>query len=304
MESKNILLVVISVGLLLLVIFAVGLWWYWPSGKTTNTYVSSFNPDENRNTLDIEQYSREGLPSPSPIFTDPVTSNDMVIGVRDEATVTPVPSLESTPDGYEEASDQGTATPDYVQQETASPCPSCPPSGEQEKTVSIPEEQIKEATAEKTREKSGTEAEDEYPTIIITVDPDLKSNFEKDTSKISLEESPYIESKPRISYTSKKETVKKEKAVIPEKQKVRKGLEYWIQAGSYKSKQSAFDLNDKLKESGLSAQIRTKEVYGVTHYRVRIGPFANQQEAIKFLYWLKKIEGMEDSYISLVNNKG
>jgi cell division protein FtsN len=74
--------------------------------------------------------------------------------------------------------------------------------------------------------------------------------------------------------------------------------EYWIQAGSFQSRSKADTLNEKLAEHGFQGQVKTREINGVTYYRVRIGPYQNKKEAEKFLDWLKVLDGMGDSYIS------
>jgi cell division protein FtsN len=75
-------------------------------------------------------------------------------------------------------------------------------------------------------------------------------------------------------------------------------LEYWIQAGSYKSKNLAEAQIAKLTDHGFSAQLITREKTGTMYFRVRIGPYTNKAEADKFLSWIKVIDGMEESYIS------
>jgi cell division protein FtsN len=74
---------------------------------------------------------------------------------------------------------------------------------------------------------------------------------------------------------------------------------YWIQTGSYKSKSKADSCNAVLIENGLSGRILTKQINDDTFFRVRIGPYANKNEAAKFLSWIRKIDGLEESYISL-----
>ena len=77
-------------------------------------------------------------------------------------------------------------------------------------------------------------------------------------------------------------------------------IEYWIQAGSFTKRSSADDLTEKLAEHGFQAQVRTRELDGITYYRVRIGPYENKKEAEKFLDWIKVLEGMQESYISQI----
>jgi cell division protein FtsN len=74
---------------------------------------------------------------------------------------------------------------------------------------------------------------------------------------------------------------------------------YWIQTGSYKSKSKAENCNAVLIENGLSGRILTRTIHNETYFRVRIGPYANMKEAEKFLTWIKKIDGLEESYISV-----
>ena len=76
--------------------------------------------------------------------------------------------------------------------------------------------------------------------------------------------------------------------------------EYWIQAGSYKSRTRAEGFRERLAEAGLTARITTRAVGGEMFFRVRIGPFANKGEADKFLSWIKRIEGLGSSYVSVV----
>ena len=76
--------------------------------------------------------------------------------------------------------------------------------------------------------------------------------------------------------------------------------EYWIQVASFTSISHAEDVLDQLKEKGLSPVITSKTVKEDTYYRVRIGPYANKDEAEKFLAWIKKLDAYTESYISLV----
>lgn len=79
--------------------------------------------------------------------------------------------------------------------------------------------------------------------------------------------------------------------------------EYWIQAGSYKSKTRAADVKTALSEKGVESRLTTKDIDGVTYYRVRIGPYKEQGEAEKFLSWVKDMQGFESSYVSMVYAK-
>ncbi len=76
--------------------------------------------------------------------------------------------------------------------------------------------------------------------------------------------------------------------------------EYWIQAGSYRSRSRAEALSHVLSDQGLQSKIMTRDIDGNTYYRVRIGPYNRQAEAKKFLSWVRATKGFESSYISQV----
>jgi cell division septation protein DedD len=77
-----------------------------------------------------------------------------------------------------------------------------------------------------------------------------------------------------------------------------RGPEYWIQTGSYKSQTRAEELSATLTARGLAGRVFSYPKANETYFRVRIGPYANRQEAEKFLAIVRKIQGLEASYIS------
>lgn len=77
--------------------------------------------------------------------------------------------------------------------------------------------------------------------------------------------------------------------------------EYWIQAGSFQSRTGAQDAHRLLGEKGFTARLTTTQVDGTEYYRVRLGPYANREEAEKFLAWVKEVDPFGESYISQVN---
>jgi len=79
-----------------------------------------------------------------------------------------------------------------------------------------------------------------------------------------------------------------------------KSIEYWIQIGSYKSQSRAEELATGLSTKGLVARVFSYTTAQSKFFRVRIGPYANKGEAEKFLTIVKKIQGLESSYISMV----
>ncbi len=79
--------------------------------------------------------------------------------------------------------------------------------------------------------------------------------------------------------------------------------EYWIQAGSFKSRSGAQAAKEKLSAEGIASRITIKTVEGDDYFRVRIGPYTNKKEAEKFLDWVKKLDSFKSSYISMVTVK-
>ncbi len=76
--------------------------------------------------------------------------------------------------------------------------------------------------------------------------------------------------------------------------------EYWIQAGSFKSRTGAEGAKETLSREGLTSRITIKTLKGVDYYRVRIGPYSKKAEAEKFLAWVKRVKTFKNSYISQV----
>lgn len=105
--------------------------------------------------------------------------------------------------------------------------------------------------------------------------------------------------RPAARTTAARAPVEKPAEAKPKPRTVRVS-DYWIQAGSYKSQFRAQEARDNLQETGITARIFSKTVGGENYFRVRIGPFADKQEAAKFLAWVKDRTGFEESYISVV----
>jgi cell division septation protein DedD len=76
--------------------------------------------------------------------------------------------------------------------------------------------------------------------------------------------------------------------------------DYWIQAGSFRSKSRAEEVRADLSEKGLTALITSVDVEDDTFFRVRIGPYATKDEAAKFLEWIRDVDNFGSSYISEV----
>ncbi|MEI8093936.1 MAG: SPOR domain-containing protein [Spirochaetales bacterium] len=74
--------------------------------------------------------------------------------------------------------------------------------------------------------------------------------------------------------------------------------EYWLQVGAFKDRYQAEAVSKTLENQGLKGTLSTVTVSGVTVVRVRVGPYANQDEAKKFLAWVVPVKGLEESYIT------
>jgi cell division protein FtsN len=109
---------------------------------------------------------------------------------------------------------------------------------------------------------------------------------------------------PRVRETAKRAepAPRKPQASKPAAPRAARIVEYWIQTGSYRSQSRAEDLSQLLGSKGLSATVSTRCSDGETFFRVRIGPYANKREAGKFLDIVKRMQGLESSYISSVSS--
>ena len=133
------------------------------------------------------------------------------------------------------------------------------------------------------------EAEQTPPTTAVAVTP------RDETPKPRAVPTPV--SKPRTPVAKPVSAVRPTPTSTPTRTRV---SEYWIQAGSYKSRTRAETLNTRLTGHGIAGTIQTRDIRGDLWFRVRVGPYANQAEAEKFLDSLKTIDGLEQSYISQV----
>ena len=147
--------------------------------------------------------------------------------------------------------------------------------------------------------------------MTIVVGEKTKNNSASGVAKgsqpasVSKESAPIKPKKAEIKVEPKavnpRQTVIRPKKTVKTRPKTIK--EYWIQAGSYKSNSKAEELKSRLSLKGVASRVVTRDINGTTFFRVRIGPYANKSEAEKFLNWIKKINGLEKSYISLVYAK-
>jgi DedD protein len=73
--------------------------------------------------------------------------------------------------------------------------------------------------------------------------------------------------------------------------------DFWVQAGSYSSRERADGVKQSLSDKGITAIITNQQINSQTYYRVRIGPYTSQNEADYWLAMIKSIDGFGDSQI-------
>ena len=73
--------------------------------------------------------------------------------------------------------------------------------------------------------------------------------------------------------------------------------DYWVQAGSFSTRERADGVKNTLGTKGLTAIITNQEINGNTYYRVRVGPYTSQNEADYWLAMIKSIDGFHESQI-------
>jgi DedD protein len=135
---------------------------------------------------------------------------------------------------------------------------------------------------------------------LLTTEPETSTQKTTYTRKTTPEPVTRKKTQPKpVPTTYKTETVKK---TTPQP-KIITIKEYWIQAGSYKSKYKAEVLQNKLNDNGITSRIISSTINNQLYFRVRIGPYTKKNEAEKFLGWIQGIQGMENSYISVVYAK-
>jgi DedD protein len=79
--------------------------------------------------------------------------------------------------------------------------------------------------------------------------------------------------------------------------------EYWIQAGSFASKQNAEKARETLAGRYINAEIFTKDAAGGTSYRVRVGPYQTKTEAEYWLGTIKELPGYAGSFVTEVKTR-
>ena len=73
---------------------------------------------------------------------------------------------------------------------------------------------------------------------------------------------------------------------------------YWVQVGSYATRDAADKIKQDLTAKGYTSSIQSITANGKTYHRVKIGPYATRAEVDSMLPKIKAIPGMGDSFIT------
>ena len=73
---------------------------------------------------------------------------------------------------------------------------------------------------------------------------------------------------------------------------------FWVQVGSYATKDAAEKTKQDLTAKGYTSSIQSITANGKTYHRVKIGPYATRAEVDSLLPKIKAIPGMGDSFIT------
>jgi DedD protein len=73
--------------------------------------------------------------------------------------------------------------------------------------------------------------------------------------------------------------------------------DFWVQAGSFSTRDRADNVKKTLDDKGMAAIITNQQINNQTFYRVRIGPYTSRNEADYWLAMIKSIDGFESSQV-------
>jgi DedD protein len=73
--------------------------------------------------------------------------------------------------------------------------------------------------------------------------------------------------------------------------------DFWVQAGSFSTRDRADGVKKTLDNKGIAAIITNQQINDQTFYRVRIGPYTSRNEADYWLAMIKSIDGFESSQV-------
>jgi len=140
--------------------------------------------------------------------------------------------------------------------------------------------------------------EPKTPATTQALPPSPGAAFPGDTAaKPSTVQSTPVKSAPAAKPAAEVKPAAQVKAPKP-LAKIAKAGDYWIQVGSFKDRYQAENTAKSLESQGLKGTLTTATVNGLAVVRVRVGPYANEAEAGKFLAWLKPVKEFSGSYIT------
>jgi DedD protein len=74
-------------------------------------------------------------------------------------------------------------------------------------------------------------------------------------------------------------------------------IDYWVQTGSFSTQVRAENAKTALAARGMASTISNVTVSGGSYFRVRVGPYTSQSEAIYWLNLIKAMDGFSDSRV-------
>jgi DedD protein len=144
----------------------------------------------------------------------------------------------------------------------------------------------------------GTERAEDGPGTVISVSrpqaaavPDSVS--EQPAIKLQPQSSPAAQPVQRTP-VSARPAAKPAAIVAPPKKTYN---DFWVQAGSFSTRDRADGVKKNLDDKGIAALITNQQINGQTFYRVRIGPYTSRNEADYWLAMIKSIDGFESSQV-------
>lgn len=105
-----------------------------------------------------------------------------------------------------------------------------------------------------------------------------------------------LREEPIVKRIEKKEVILKPR-VTPEIPPLKTGLPYAVQVASSQSEEKALALVNRLKAKDYPAYLEEAEIKGEKWYRVRVGSFRNREDAQRLVDKLKENEGLKDAMV-------
>lgn len=134
------------------------------------------------------------------------------------------------------------------------------------------------------------DAKGEGPTT-IKLEPLLSAGVPDTAAKPAAPAKPAVQAKPAAK------PAPAVKPAEPPAEPKKERRDFWVQVGSYSTRERADGAKLTLYDRGLSAIITNQLVNGETRYRVRVGPYTSKNEADYWLAMIKNIDSFKDSLV-------